>query len=205
MHSLLDASSDDVRDAALRRVAAFVAPVAADAGSAVADAGALDIADAVYRAFGDLDADGGLTRAHLMAACADVSDAKVIDSRFDLSGSLGMPRPGPCATPPRPERQHHGLSSARRARPLYADPERRPGTRRRPTIPSDPHRPMPARQRETSHGRWFRSSGPSDRRRDKAVGYRGLPTRLPIRPGNFLRAGQRAGCRCWTVEPNRPR
>lgn len=76
MDSLFDASPDDVGDAALRRVAAFVAPVDADAGSVVADPGALDIADAVYRAFGDLDADGGLTRAHLMAACADVSDAR---------------------------------------------------------------------------------------------------------------------------------
>lgn len=93
MDSLFDTSDDDTRDARMRRVAAFVAPVAADAGSVASDSSALDIADAVYRAFGDLDADGGLSRAQLTATCADVCAERAFDSRFDLFVSLGMLMP----------------------------------------------------------------------------------------------------------------
>ncbi len=50
----------------MRRVAAFVAPVAEDAGAVVGDAVSLDVADAIYQAFGDLGVDGGLTRAYLL-------------------------------------------------------------------------------------------------------------------------------------------
>jgi hypothetical protein len=53
----------------LARVSAFVAPVAADAGSVIKEPADLDVADALYEAFGDLDADGGLSRAELAAAC----------------------------------------------------------------------------------------------------------------------------------------
>ena len=78
------------RDALMRRVAAFVAPVAEDAGAVASDAVSLDVADAIYQAFGDLDADGGLTRADLATACADVCDAATFDNRFELFCRLGM-------------------------------------------------------------------------------------------------------------------
>lgn len=65
MERTLDGLHDDGadRDALLTRVSAFVAPVASNAGAVVNDPADLDLADAVYTAFGDLDADGGLTRA----------------------------------------------------------------------------------------------------------------------------------------------
>jgi hypothetical protein len=82
------------RSALMARMSAFVAPVAADAGAVVDDPAALDLADAVYEAFGDLDAEGGLTHAQLAAACADVCpDAARFDSRFQLFCRLGMLMP----------------------------------------------------------------------------------------------------------------
>ena len=95
MESLFDHASEDAkRDGLLARVSAFIAPVAEDAGAVVDDAEALDLADAVYEAFGDLDAEGGPSRAHPAAACADVrSDPARFDSRFDLYCRLGMLMP----------------------------------------------------------------------------------------------------------------
>lgn len=82
------------RSVLMARVSAFMAPVAADAGAIVDDPVALDLADAVYEAFGDLDAEGGLTRAQLAAACADVCpDAPWFDSRVQLFCRLGMLMP----------------------------------------------------------------------------------------------------------------
>jgi hypothetical protein len=46
------------RDALLRRLAAFFAPVAAHAGAVTDDLVSLDLADGIYQAFGYLDADG---------------------------------------------------------------------------------------------------------------------------------------------------
>lgn len=77
----------------MRRVAAFVAPVAADAGSVTQDPVSLDVADAVYEAFGDLDADGGLYRSDLAHACRDVCDQATFDHRFELFCRLGMLQP----------------------------------------------------------------------------------------------------------------
>jgi hypothetical protein len=76
--------------ALLRRLAAFFAPVAADAGAVTDDLVSLDIADGIYQAFGDLDAEGGLTRSELAAACADLCDQATFDSRFELFCRLGM-------------------------------------------------------------------------------------------------------------------
>ena len=92
MESLFDEAREAAdRHGLMARVSAFVAPVAADAGSVIDDAAALDLADAVYEAFGDLDADGGLSRAQVAAACADVCpDPARFDSRFDLFCRLGM-------------------------------------------------------------------------------------------------------------------
>jgi hypothetical protein len=80
----------DGRRDLMRRVAAFVAPVAVDAGSVADDPVSLDVADAIYQAFGDLDADGGLTRGELLAACADVCDQATFDNRFNAFEKLGM-------------------------------------------------------------------------------------------------------------------
>lgn len=58
------------------------------------DPAALDLADAVYQAFGDLGAEGGLTRGQLAAACADVCpNAARFDSCFQLFCRLGMLMP----------------------------------------------------------------------------------------------------------------
>jgi hypothetical protein len=78
------------RHTLMRRVAAFVAPVAENAGAVASDPVSLDVADAIYQAFGDLDADGGLTRADLVAACADVCDTGTFDNRFELFCRLEM-------------------------------------------------------------------------------------------------------------------
>jgi hypothetical protein len=95
MESLFDDAREDAqRHGFMARLSAFMAPVAADAGAVVDDAEALDLADAVYEAFGDLDADGGLTRAQVAASCADVCpDQARFDSRFDLYCRLGMLMP----------------------------------------------------------------------------------------------------------------
>jgi hypothetical protein len=77
----------------MRRVAAFVAPVAADAGSVSDDPVSLDVADAIYQAFGDLDADGGLTRGELLSACADLCDEATFNNRFSCFEQLGMLQP----------------------------------------------------------------------------------------------------------------
>jgi hypothetical protein len=53
----------------------------------------LDLTDAGHRALGDLDADGGLTRTQIAAACAYVLCDSGFDSRFDLFVSLGMRMP----------------------------------------------------------------------------------------------------------------
>ncbi|HVD89466.1 MAG TPA: hypothetical protein VNB91_11280, partial [Jatrophihabitantaceae bacterium] len=90
MESLFDSDANPERDAFLQRVEALVAPVAANAGAVVDEPGLLDVANAVYEAFGDLDASGGLTRAQLARACRAVTDEAAFQSRFDLFCRLGM-------------------------------------------------------------------------------------------------------------------
>jgi hypothetical protein len=87
-------NADTERAAMMRRIAAFVSPVAADAGAVVDDVEVLDLADAIWAAFGDLDAHGGLSRADLAGACQDVcADQAWFDSRFDLWVTLGLLMP----------------------------------------------------------------------------------------------------------------
>ncbi len=74
------------------RVNAFVAPVANEADAVSKDPLALRVAEAVYEAFGDLEADGGLTRSELAAACGKSISAQAFDSRFDLFVSMGLLR-----------------------------------------------------------------------------------------------------------------
>ena len=83
----------DPRRDLMQRVAAFVAPVAADAGSVTDDPVSLDVADAMYQAFGDLDADGGLTRGELLTVCADLCDEATFNNRFNSFEQLGMLQP----------------------------------------------------------------------------------------------------------------
>ena len=83
----------DPRRDLMQRVAAFVAPVAADAGSVTDDPVSLDVADAMYQAFGDLDAYGGLTRGELLTVCADLCDEATFNNRFNSFEQLGMLQP----------------------------------------------------------------------------------------------------------------
>ncbi|MFF4599864.1 hypothetical protein [Amycolatopsis sp. NPDC001319] len=75
------------------RVSALVAPIVANAGAVVDEAELLEVARAVYAAFGDQDAIGGLTRAQLADACAGVCSESAFQSRFELFCKLGMLRP----------------------------------------------------------------------------------------------------------------
>lgn len=78
------------RDAFTRRVAAFVAPVAADAGAVADDPLGLEIAKAVYGAFGDRAAGRGLTHAELVDACARACSEAEFESRFQVFVKLRM-------------------------------------------------------------------------------------------------------------------
>lgn len=81
---------DPERAAYADRLRALVAPVAASAGAVVDDPVDLAVANALWAAFGDLDASGGLTHAQLAHACRDVCDADTFESRFRVFTALGM-------------------------------------------------------------------------------------------------------------------
>jgi hypothetical protein len=68
----------------------FVAPIATDSGSITKDPRALEIAQAVYAAFGDLDSGTGLTRGQLIAACTPQFSAEDVGSRISVFISTGM-------------------------------------------------------------------------------------------------------------------
>lgn len=86
---LFSASFDD-HAAFIERLSAFVAPVAADAGALSKDPAALRVAEAVYAAFGDSGSPDGLTRAQLVAACADAVPPQIFEARFDLFVGMGL-------------------------------------------------------------------------------------------------------------------
>ncbi|HVU61247.1 MAG TPA: hypothetical protein VHD58_06285 [Mycobacteriales bacterium] len=81
------------QDAFTRRVAAFVAPVAADAGAVVDDPIGLEIAKAVYGAFGDRAAGRGLTHTELLGACRGTCSDTEFESRFQVFVKLRMLEP----------------------------------------------------------------------------------------------------------------
>lgn len=93
MDSLFEPVAEPERTAFLRRLRALVAPVAADAGAVVDDPALLDVAQAVYAAFGDAGASGGLTKTQIAAACPGVRDEPAFDARLDLFVRLGMLQP----------------------------------------------------------------------------------------------------------------
>lgn len=68
----------------------FVAPLATDSGAVTKDPQALEIARAVYAAFGDLDNGSGLTRDELIAACAPPFSSANVDSRLNVFIGMGM-------------------------------------------------------------------------------------------------------------------
>ena len=71
---------------------AFVAPVANEADAVAKDPVVLQVAEAIYEAFGDIGVDGGLTRSQLAAACRESVPAETFESRFDLFVSMGLLR-----------------------------------------------------------------------------------------------------------------
>ncbi|GAA4053566.1 hypothetical protein [Actinomadura miaoliensis] len=68
----------------------FVAPIAVDAGAVTKNSRALEIARAVYAAFGDLDSGTGLTRGELISACVPQFSADEVGSRINVFISTGM-------------------------------------------------------------------------------------------------------------------
>lgn len=93
MESLFDTVADPEQTAFLRRLRALVAPVAADAGAVADDPALLDVAQAVYAAFGELGAPGGLAKAQIAAACPGLRDDPGFEARLDLFTRLGMLQP----------------------------------------------------------------------------------------------------------------
>jgi hypothetical protein len=91
--SLFDPVAEPERTAFLRRLRALVAPVAADAGAVVDDPALLDVAQAVYAAFGEAGASGGLTKTQIAAACPGLRNEPGFDARLDLFVRLGMLQP----------------------------------------------------------------------------------------------------------------
>lgn len=84
MDSLFDAVGRPEQEAFLRRLQAFAAPIVRDRGSIVEDPDLIDVAFAVYAAFGDAGVSGGLTRAQIASACAGACDTETFDSRFEV-------------------------------------------------------------------------------------------------------------------------
>lgn len=62
----------------------FVAPVAANAGAVAKDSVTIEVAKAVYAAFGDFDDGDGLTRGAIVAACSKLFEADVLNPHIDL-------------------------------------------------------------------------------------------------------------------------
>jgi hypothetical protein len=71
---------------------AFVAPVARHADAVAEDPRAINVADAVFRAFGDYGGAGGMTKAELASACSGVASDSAFSARFDLFVRMGLLR-----------------------------------------------------------------------------------------------------------------
>lgn len=82
----------DAEDGYYETLKAFVAPVAHESDAVSKDPVALDVAEAIYEAYGDSGKDGGLTRNDLAEACRRSVSSGVFDSRFDLFVSMGLLR-----------------------------------------------------------------------------------------------------------------
>ena len=93
MESLFDTPAGPEKTALHRRLRALVAPVAADAGAVADDPDLLAVAQAVYAAFGETGASGGLTKAQIAAACPSVRELPGFDARVEVFVKLGMLQP----------------------------------------------------------------------------------------------------------------
>jgi hypothetical protein len=71
---------------------AFVAPVAHETDAVARDPLVIQVAEAVYEAFGDHGVNGGLTRGELASACSKSVPVGAFDSRFNLFVSMGLLR-----------------------------------------------------------------------------------------------------------------
>jgi hypothetical protein len=69
---------------------AFVAPIANESDAVTKDPEALAMAWAVYAAFGNYGAAGGLTRHQIAAACANTVSRELFERRFDLLVTMGF-------------------------------------------------------------------------------------------------------------------
>lgn len=77
----------------MRRLAALVAPVAANAGAVVDDLDLLELARAVCDAFGQGDSAGGLTRMQILDRMGPGFRPDVVESRLQVFEKLGLLRP----------------------------------------------------------------------------------------------------------------
>ena len=77
----------------MRRLAALVAPVAANAGAIVDDPDLLEVGRAVCDAFGQGDSAGGLTHAQIVDRMAPGFPPDVVESRLQVFEKLGLLRP----------------------------------------------------------------------------------------------------------------
>jgi hypothetical protein len=90
---LFDAVGRPEQEAYLRRVQAFTAPVSRDRGAIVDDPDLLEVAQAVYAAFGDERISEGLTRGQIASACRGACDEATFHSRFEVFVGTGMLMP----------------------------------------------------------------------------------------------------------------
>ncbi|GAA0314572.1 hypothetical protein [Kineococcus aurantiacus] len=93
MDSLFDPVAVPEQTAFLRRLKALVAPVAVDAGAVIDDPRLLEVAQAVYAAFGEAGTSGGLSKAQIAAACPGLGDEPGFEARVELFVRLGMLQP----------------------------------------------------------------------------------------------------------------
>lgn len=90
---LFDEPGRPEEQAYLRRLRTFVAPIVAHRNAVIDDPDVLEVADAVYAAFGDGAASGGLTRSQIASACAGACDEATFNSRFEVFVGEGMLHP----------------------------------------------------------------------------------------------------------------
>jgi hypothetical protein len=87
-----DLLAPEVPDRYRETLSAFVAPVANEADAVAKDPVVVQVAEAIYEAFGDIGADGGLTRGELATVCCKLVPVETFESRFDLFVSMGLLR-----------------------------------------------------------------------------------------------------------------
>ncbi|MDP9458690.1 MAG: hypothetical protein M3Q22_00055 [Actinomycetota bacterium] len=90
---LFDPVGRPEQEAYLHRLQAFTASVSRDRGAVVDDPDLLEVAQAVYAAFGDERITEGLTRGQIASGCRGVCDEATFNRRFDVFVGTGMLMP----------------------------------------------------------------------------------------------------------------